>query len=409
MSNAWLAVLNKQRPLSLLSIHGWTNFYRLFFVFTLFFCLFNNIRAQDDRSYQHGINFLQRPDNQWLLIWSSSGNTPTGKDNNGNWSHDIFSSLIDPQMPIIRPASLISRPEAQEPASSAITDDGFIMITMEDGWNTQHEVAQRYAVYDSEMMPIKPYPQLVHDGGHSGHVAAVKNRFVVFYSDEWVDGGGIDNLGSGDDVLAKIYSSKGELEYTVPVATGKTSRDWWPLVAGSKHTAILVWQRFIEGETWSTLMMAILDPETGQLLKRPVKIADNLKYYTYSAVYLSQLNRFLVTGTNNKGVGFAQLYTQTGKLVSALEKLPSVMREAQIIQRHNGKQTTLVQAIEPSGIMVLTASTDHLAIQEQIKGTQKWSIAGTDGIFVDENHLFLVGLSQNGLMQQFFEIKSIAK
>ena len=78
---------------------------KLFLVFILFFCILNHTKAQDDRSYQHGINFLQRPDNQWLLIWSSSGSTPPGTDINGNWSHDIFSSLIDPQMPIIRPVS----------------------------------------------------------------------------------------------------------------------------------------------------------------------------------------------------------------------------------------------------------------------------------------------------------------
>jgi hypothetical protein len=378
---------------------------KLFFVFVLFFCILNSTEAQDDRSYQHGINFLQRPDNQWLLIWSSSGNPPAGKDKNGSWTHDVYSSLIDPQKPVIHPITLISKPEAQEPASAAITDDGYTMITMEDGWNTNRNVAQRYAVYDPAMKPVKPYPQLVHDGGHSGHVAAVKQRFVVFYSDEWIKGGGVDNLGSGDDVLAKIYSREGELEHTVPVAVSKTTRDWWPLVAGSKHTAMLLWQRFVDGETWSILMMAILDPATGQILKKPVQIAGNLKYYTYSAAYLTELNRFLVTGTNNKDVGFAHLYSQTGELVSTLEKLPPIMREAQIIQRHNGKQTRVAQAIEPAGVMVLTASADHLTIQEKIMGTQNWSIAGTDGIFVDENLLFLVGLSQNGLMQQFFEIK----
>ncbi len=379
---------------------------KFFFASVLFFCILNTSYAQDDRSYQHGINFLKRPDNRWLLIWSSSGNPPTGTDKKGSWTHDIYSSLIDPKKPVIRPVTLISNPEAQEPASSAVTDDGYMMITMEDGWNTNRNVAQRYAVYDPSMKAIKPYPQLVLDGGHSGHVAAVKNRFVVFYSDEWVQGGGVDNLGSGDDVLAKVYSNQGNLEHTVPIAVGKSSRDWWPLLAGSKETAMLVWQRFVDGETWSILMMATLDPETGKILKKPVEIASNLKYYTYSATYLSHINRFLVTGTNNQGVGFAHLYSQTGELITKLEKLPPIMREAQIIQRQNGKHTTIVQAIEPAGVMVLEASTDHLAMQEKVSGTQRWSIAGTDGIFVDENHLFLVGLSNNGLIQQFFEIKS---
>ena len=363
----------------------------------------------DSRAFQHGINFAQRADDQWLLVWSSSGNPPAGKNRKGNWTHDVYYSLIDTQKLVIHPNRLISKLEAQEPASSAITEDGNLMITMEDGWNTEQNVAQRYAVYDSAMKPIKAYPQLVQDGGHSGHVAAVNQRFIVFYSDEWVHGGGVDNLGSGDDVLAKVYSSRGELEKTVPVAVGDKNRDWWPLVAGSNRTAMLVWQRFVVGKTWSVLMMAILDPETGQLQQKPIKIASHVKYYTYSVAYLPQLKRFLVTGTHKNGKGFAHMYSQTGKPVASLEKLPPVMREAQIIQRQGGGQTTVVQAIEPAGIMVLSVTADSIALQETVEGTQKWSTVGTDGIFIDDNRLFLVGLSQNGLQQQLFEINLAAK
>ncbi len=382
---------------------------KLTFIFILLFCFQNISSAQDARSFQHGINFLQRADQQWLMIWSSSGNPPTGKDKNGSWTHDIYYSLIDSKKPIIRPTTLISNPEAQEPASSAITDDGHIMVTMEDGWNTERNVAQRYGIYDSALKPVKPYPQLVHDGGHSGHVTAVKNRFVVFYSDEWVTGGGVDNLGSGDDVLVKIYTSKGELKHTIPVAAGKKTRDWWPLTAGSKQTAMLVWQRFVDKETWSQLMMAVLDPITGEMLKKPIRIADKLKYYTYNVAYLSALDRFLVTGTNSKGEGFAQLYSKTGELINVLKKLPPVMREAQIIQRQRGKKVVIAQAVEPAGVMLLTATADRLTFQDNIAGTQKWSIAGTDGIFVNNTHLFLVGLSEQGLLQQFFELKDIAQ
>ena len=380
---------------------------KLIYIFIFYFSLSNVSSAQDPRSYQHGINFLKRPNNQWLLIWSSSGNPPSGKDKNGNWTHDIYYSLINPSKPSVQPITLISNPEAQEPASSAMTNDGHIMITLEDGWNTERNVAQRYGVYDSDLKPVKPYPQLIQDGGHSGHVSAVNNRFIVFYSDEWITGGGVDNLGSGDDVLAKIYNSKGELKHSVAVAVSKKTRDWWPLTAGSKKTAMLVWQRFVDDKTWSQLMMAVLDPETGQMLKKPAPIANKIKYYTYNVVYLSALDRFLITGTNNNGEGFAQLFSQTGKLIGTLERLPPIMREAQIIQYQTGKKTIIAQAVEPAGIMILTATTDRLSFQEKVAGTQKWSIAGTDGVFIDENYLFLVGLSENGLLQQFFSIKSI--
>ena len=156
-------------------------------------------------------------------------------------------------------------------------------------------------------------------------------------------------------------------------------------------------------------MMAILDPETGQLQKKPIKIASRVKYYTYSVAYLPQLKRFLVTGTYKNGEGFAHMYSQTGHPVASLEKLPPVMREAQIIQHHSGGETTVVQAIEPAGIMVLSVTENNLVLQEKIDGTQKWSTAGTDGIFIDDNRLFLVGLSQSGLLQQLFEINPAAK
>ena len=381
----------------------------LFYAVTLFFSCFNLSPAQDTRSYQHGINFIQRPDQQWLLIWSSSGNPPTGRDRKTGWTHDVYYALINPRQPVIRPITLISKPEAQEPASSAITDDGHIMITMEDGWNTKRNVAQRFGIYDSRMQPVKPYPQMVHDGGHSGHVAAVKNRFVVFFSDEWIQGGGVDNLGSGDDVLANIYTSKGELRHTLPVATGNKSRDWWPLVGGSEKSAMLVWQRFVDGQTWSLLMMAVIDPATGRFIKKPVQIANNLEYYTYSVAYLSKPDRFLVTGTHHNGGGFAQLFSANGEFIHETENIPPVMREARIIQHQDGNKTVVAQAVKPAGIMILAATTDKLVFQEKISLGPKWSIAGTDGIFIDDRHLFLVGLSEKGLMRQFFEINQAIK
>lgn len=362
--------------------------------------------SNDDRAYQHGINFVQRTNDKWMLIWSSSGNPPTGQDKNSNWTHDIYYSHIDTKFPVIQPQLLISNKEAQEPASSAMTSDGQLMITLEDGWNTKHNVAQRYGVYDAEMKPIKAYPQLIQDGGHSGHIAAVSNQFVVFYSDEWIHGGGVDNLGSGDDVIAKIYSDRGELKQTIPISVGKESRDWWPLVSGTSdgHLAMLVWQRFVDDEIWSILMMSILDTETGKLIKKPLEISRKLQYYTYNVTYLSQLKRFLITGTNSKKEGFAQLYSQTGERITTLDALPPVMREAEIIHRVMGGQTTVVQAIEPTGVMVLSVTTNKLEFVEKIEGAQKWTIAGSDGIFIDDNHLFLVGLSPLGLQQHSFKI-----
>jgi len=115
-------------------------------------------RPVDPRSYQHGIDFVPLPDGTYYLIWSSSGNPPTGALPDGSWPHDIYYSRIDPAHPSIKPVKFISKPEAQEPASAAISTDDHIMITMEDGWNARLTIAQRYGVYDKDLKPILPYP-----------------------------------------------------------------------------------------------------------------------------------------------------------------------------------------------------------------------------------------------------------
>ena len=45
---------------------------------------------------------------------------------------------------------------------------GDIFVTFEDGWNAPQEVSQRYGVYRRDLKPIKPYPNDVESGGHSG-------------------------------------------------------------------------------------------------------------------------------------------------------------------------------------------------------------------------------------------------
>jgi hypothetical protein len=84
------------------------------------------------------------------------------------------------------------------------------------------------------------------------------------------------------------------------------------------------------------------------------------------------------------------------------------MREAKIIQRDMGEQTTVVQAIEPAGIMVLSVIANELTLQEQVAGVWPWSISGIDGIFIDDNYLFFVGLSRHGLQHFFFKYSNLS-
>ncbi|MCF6242536.1 MAG: hypothetical protein L3J74_14460, partial [Bacteroidales bacterium] len=129
--------------------------------------------SSDYREYQHGIDFIQKNDSIYYLIWGSSGIYPSGAKSDGSWTHDVFFSVLNIHQPIVSAQLLISANEAQEPPSSAIADNGSIFITMEDGNIVQNGVGQRYAVYNIEMKPVKDYPNMIFDGGHSGHVAAV--------------------------------------------------------------------------------------------------------------------------------------------------------------------------------------------------------------------------------------------
>jgi outer membrane receptor for monomeric catechols len=71
-----------------------------------------DVSAIDMRSYQHGIDFVPLPDGNYYLIWSSSGNPPTGAKPDGSWPHDIYYSKINPENPKIIPKTLVSNQEA---------------------------------------------------------------------------------------------------------------------------------------------------------------------------------------------------------------------------------------------------------------------------------------------------------
>lgn len=359
----------------------------------------------DLRSYQHGIDFVPLPEGRYYLIWSSAGNPPLRIGRRGGWTHDIYYSVFDPAAPRIDPIALISYPQAQEPSSAAISKDGHIMITMEDGWNTQESIAQRYGVYDASLKPVLPYPQMVFDGGHSGHVAAVGDRFVVFYGNEWVDGGGVDNLGSGDDVLAAVYSSTGRPEAMIDVAVGPATRDWWPILAGAESRACLVWQRFVDGETYADLMVVMLDPAAGALVGEPVTLQTEVKYYTYSVEYIPSVDRFLILGAFHAGGGFGYLLDENGKVTGYNGALPPIIRESQSAVRDADRSALVAHITAPTGLMVLSVTGTEITLVKAIPDDYAWQYGGTDGIFLDANRVFIASLSSGGLVAKVFDIR----
>lgn len=356
--------------------------------------------TEDHRSYQHGIDFVKQSNGGYILIWASSGLAPIGPDSDGEWSHDVYYSTIDITAPKVNPVKIINAPGAQEPASAAISSEGNIIITMEDSYLAENGLAQTYAIYDQNMNPVKEYQNVVFDGGHSGHVASVGNNFVVFYSDEWINGGGVDNLGSGDDVLLKTYDSNGNLLNPKDVSVGNSTRDWWPMITGSNNHALLLWQRFVDGETYAKLMYRIFNPSNNSWVTQEVEIASELKYYTYDAQYISSIDRFLISGTYNNGKGFSYLLSTGGDIVAENPSLPPIVREAQpaILQISNS-QAKIVYPTSPHGLVVLSIENSEIILENEVLINFQWPYSGTDGIFLDNNTVYFASLYPSGIKE----------
>ena len=354
--------------------------------------------ADDPRAYQHGVDFIKQAQDQLILIWASSGIPPSGADTEGEWTHDIYYSWIDPTEPHIKPVKLISAPAAQEPASADMTADGHIMITMEDAYRAENELAQTYAVYDQSMIAIKAYPDVVFDGGHSGHVAAVANQFLVFYSEGWVDGGGVEQLGSGDDVWLDVFDSVGHRLLHQAVAVGEKSRDWWPLIAGSRQSALLLWQRFIEGQAHARLMYALFDPLRHQWVYPATELSNQLRYYHYDVQFIAPLNLFFINATNENGTGFACLISNDGKVVARHTRLPPMVRESQPAWQVIGPdRVKLIYASNPGKLVFLEISRSDIQLQNKISVTDFWPNSGTDGVFLNKTRLYFVSLFPSGI------------
>ena len=241
---------------------------------------------------------------------------------------------------------------------------------------------------------------MVEDGGHSGHVASVNNYFVIFYSEGWINNDGVDNLGTGDNVKLKTYTSQGVEIHKMDIAVGDSSRDWWPLLAGSNHYACLVWQRFVERQNDTDLMVSIYDPEKN-LITQTIKLEEHVKYYSYNVIYMPEINRFLVTGTYSNNEGFCYLLDETGTITASHKHLPlGIIREAKPITRKltNG---TLIMAFPtpPNGINLLEVNKDNILYLKNINVPHQWSTVGMDGFFTNDSTLSLIWLSSEGVKQ----------
>ncbi|WP_213304677.1 hypothetical protein [Paraburkholderia sacchari] len=356
----------------------------------------------DERRFMHGIGWASNTDDRRWVFFSSSGFPPRGANRDGSWPHDVYVGEWSPGHGHISNVHVfINRPEAQEPVSIAQNTQGNIFVSFEDGWNTPNEVSQRYGVYRSNLAPIKPYPNDVESGGHSGHVSAVGERFVVFYSEDWINGGGVDNLGTGNGVYVKVYNGSGKLLRHENVAAHV--REWWPMIAGSPTRALLVWQKYIPGKLVANLEFAVYDPVNGKLV-RPDEGVDvfRVQYYTYAAAWVPDVNRFIVEATLENGRSSMLLIDEAGHVTAKLECLPASVRESSITV--NGDVAYVPTS--DGRLMALALTGDSIDLRGMMRAPFAWGNTGAVGIPYGPGTIHFVSLSPVGLREADFNVRN---
>jgi len=403
------------------------------------FITVSHVGAADLRAYQHGIDFVAGEADHYRLFWSSApGHPPLGEQHKRLTSginceyfiHDIYTAKIDPQRIQIHPETVIALPEAQEPVSAARNGQGNILLTFEDGSQSdisqscENHIQQRYQLFDAAMRPLTPLQTVRIAGGHSGHAAAAGSRFVIAYAEGWIDDGGVDGGGTGDDIHLDVIDQHGRVYRHRDIAVDHgVIRDGWPLVAGSAETVIVVWQRVLEGSAYANLMYAVYTPENDSLRVIASPLQTNLVYYRYDVQYLAAVQRFIVVG-NYLADGtvpfagrqirvrspslFAMLLDLQGNVVDQTSgNLPcgqcgqypnyTLVADAPPAIRHQGVYTQILYPIMPRGWFELQATAVALRPGRYRPGSQNWFPMGTDGVFLDAQQAWFINLSPTGL------------
>ena len=355
--------------------------------------------GEDHRAWQHGVNLL-RVDGRVLLIWGSAGNPP--KPNlGGAWPHDIYYAWLDVaaveagrgagavDIPV-SPQVLVARPEAQEPPSAAINSGGMILVTAEDG---EDDINQRAGLWNAQLKPVRPYPYTIRKGGHSGHAAALGERFCVVYSEGWEDGGGFMNRGSGRDIHARILDARGVPGPEIHLARGQ--RDGWPQIAASNRNWLAVWQRFAGPSLYSAII-----GENGRA-SAPRRIAGELPWrYAYDVAYAPAIDRYVVAG-NSRGAGFIALLDTNGELSRMQGGLPPLVSEARVLVKvvpgATQGEVMAVYATNPTGLAVVGLSESGVRLIRRIEHPHAWDYTGTTGLFLEGDRLLLATLSTRGV------------
>ena len=366
-----------------------------FLVFLTFLLSAGLTHAQEDhRAWQHGIELINVGGKN-LLIWGSWGNPPVASPGQ-DWEHDIYYASIDSCASIAPPSLLIGGHEAQEPPSAAVNSRGNVLLTWEDGSDGINQYA---AFWDTSTR--KPKQKFViRSGGHSGHVAASRDRFLVAYSEDWVDADdGFLQRGTGKNLLARIVENDGATGPEIQLSSGNPQkREDWPLVAGSENGWMIVWQRYPERS-----LHALVIDHSGSIL-RTTRVASNLRVgYHYDVQYIAALNSYFVLATNATG-GVAVLMDMRGKIIVRNDNLPPLVSESRFVWTNGPSGIIGVYPVLPSGIAVVQVSAEKITLQKNLASDYQWDYIGTAGTFVSASEVVFFTLSKNGLKPIAFNI-----
>lgn len=394
--------------------------------------------AVDLRGYQHGVDFVPWGEN-YRLFWSSApGDPPIGEQHVplkqgikcDYFVHDIYTSEITFPDPKINSETVIALPEAQEPVSAVRNLEGITLLTFEDGSESDisdwcdGRVEQRYQLFDAQMQPLTEINTVSVAGGHSGHAAVSGNNFAIAYSEGWIDGGGVDDAGTGDDIHLDIVDSHGVLRQHRDIAVDHgVVRDGWPLIAGAPESVIVVWQRNGGESSYANLLYSVYLTSQDVFSVDAVQIQADVDYYGFDVQYIPGVQRFLVVGNYLADARipfaeheiavrspklFAVLLNLQGEIVARLSNDATcsqcdaylfyvIVPESQPAININSEQTEVIYPVKPRGWISLFIAADQVRLGSFVKNSHFWFPLGTDGVFTDKHGLFFVNLTPRGV------------
>jgi hypothetical protein len=365
-----------------------------FFACLLAFAASATSAAEDHRAWQHGVN-LAWLGGKLLVVWASAGNPPQ-PNVGGDWPHDIYYAWLDlaamrgvatrhaiEELAPVNPQTLVAVPEAQEPPSAAVNSKGTLLVTSEDGHGG---INQNAGLWDSNLRELRAYPFQIRRGGHSGHAAAMGERFLVAYGEGWVDGGGWRGRGTGQNLHARIVGNDGARMPEVTLSAGQ--RDSWPLVAGSDRNWLVVWQRYPE----LALRFALVGA-SGKVLKQRRIAGDLPLRYAYDVAYSPDIKAYVVAGTS-AGAGFISLVSRNGEITRTRKGLAPMTAESRLAL---GANSIGAYPAAPSGVAVVRISATAIEPLRIVQHPYAWDYSGTAGTFITPERLVLATLSTSGL------------